>query len=442
MARILIVDDEQNIRASLKSASEKRGHDCVTADSFAQGREYAAAEFDIIFLDVMLGDGNGLDLLKEILNRRPQQCVVMISGHADIDTAVQAIHAGAYDFIEKPLSLDRVLITVDNATRTTRLMSEKNRLAGLVYGEMVGQSAAAQKVREDILRSAGRASRFLILGENGTGKELAAHMIHRHSRNAEGPFIAVNCAALPSELIESELFGHTQGAFTGATKPRSGKFVEASGGTIFLDEISEMPPEAQAKILRAIETRTITPVGADKEVTVDCNIIAASNRDLEQRISEGKFRQDLYYRLNVVTISLPPLRERTDDIPLLAEHFLQRFAAESGTEPRHLSNDALSLLKRQLFAGNIRELKNLMERLNIYCDNSPIEASRLSEFLPRKEPDQRVTLKDAVEEFEREYIESSIARCGGNMAEAARQLGLERSHLYKKARKLGINGEE
>ncbi len=442
MARILIVDDEENIRASLKSAAEKRGHQCVTAGSFAQGREYAAIEFDIVFLDVMLGDGNGLDLLKEILSRRPQQCVVMISGHADIDTAVQAIHSGAYDFIEKPLSLDRILVTVDNAARTTRLVSEKNRLVDIVYGEMIGQSAATRKVHEDIARSAGRASRFLVLGENGTGKELAAHMIHRHSRNAEGPFIAVNCAALPSELIESELFGHTQGAFTGATKPRSGKFSEADGGSIFLDEISEMPPEAQAKILRAIETRTITPVGSDKEVTVDCNIIAASNRDLEQRITEGKFRQDLYYRLNVVTISLPPLRDRTEDIPLLADHFLQRFAAESGTEAKVLSDGAVSLLKRQKFPGNVRELKNLMERLNIYCDGSPVEAARVAQFLPQQAPDKRVTLREAVDDFERGYIESSIARYNGNMAEAARQLGLERSHLYKKAKKLGLNGED
>jgi len=442
MARILIVDDEENIRASLKSAAEKRGHQCVTAGSFAQGREFAAAEYDIIFLDVMLGDGNGLDLLTEILKSRPQQCVVMISGHADIDTAVQAIHAGAYDFIEKPLSLDRILITVDNAARTTRLISEKNRLVGIVYGEIIGQSAATQKVRDDIARSAGRASRFLVLGENGTGKELAAHMIHRHSRNAEGSFIAVNCAALPSELVESELFGHTKGAFTGATKTRAGKFVEAGGGTIFLDEISEMTAEAQAKILRAIETRAITPVGSDKEITVDCNIIAASNRDLEQRITEGKFRQDLYYRLNVVTISIPPLRDRVEDIPLLANHFLQRFAAESGAEVMQLTDEAVALLKRQHFAGNVRELKNLMERLNIYCDSSPVESDDLAEFLPRKAPDKRVPLKEAVEDFERQHIETTIARCNGSMAEAARQLGLERSHLYKKAKKLGLNGEE
>ncbi len=442
MARILIVDDEENIRASLKSAAEKRGHLCVTAGSFAQGSEFAKAEYDIVFLDVLLGDGNGLDLLKDILKRRPLQCVVMISGHADIDTAVQAIQSGAYDFIEKPLSLDRVLITVDNATRTTRLISEKNRLVGIVYGDIIGQSAATQKVRDDIVRSAGRASRFLVLGENGTGKELAAHMIHRNSRNAEGPFIAVNCAALPSELVESELFGHTPGAFTGATKARAGKFVEADGGSIFLDEISEMPAEAQAKILRAIETRAITPVGSDREITVDCNIIAASNRDLEQRIAEGKFRQDLYYRLNVVTISIPPLRDRSEDIPLLADHFLQRFAAESGTEDKQLAKEAVSLLKRQKFAGNVRELKNLMERINIYCDSGTVKAEDLSPFLPRTPNDKRVALKEAVEDFERGYIESTIARCDGHMAEAARQLGLERSHLYKKARKLGLSGEE
>ncbi len=247
MARILIIDDEQNIRASLRSALEHRGHQCVTAANFAEGQQFVRAGFDIVFLDIFLGDGSGMDLLKETLTHRPEQCVVMISGHADIDTAVQAIHLGAYDFIEKPLSLDRVLITVDNAARTNRLVSEKNRLAGLVYGELVGESPRMKKLREEIMRSAPRASRFLILGENGAGKELAAHMVHRFGKRADGPFIAVNCAALPSELVESELFGHVKGAFTGATRDRAGKFIEAHGGTIFLDEISECPSRPRPK---------------------------------------------------------------------------------------------------------------------------------------------------------------------------------------------------
>ena len=441
MARILIIDDELNIRTSLRNALDKRGHDCVTAKSFAEGQQYAQAEFDIVLLDVLLGDGSGLDLLREITLRRPQACVVMISGHADIDTAVKAIQLGAYDFIEKPLSLDRILVTIDNATRAGRLRDEKNRLAGLVYGEMIGESDIVRRLRDDIIRSAPRANRFLLLGENGTGKELAAHLIHRHSRFADGPFIAVNCAALPSELVESELFGHVKGAFTGATKDRAGKFVEADGGSIFLDEISEMPLEAQAKILRVIETRQVTPVGSDKTVTVDGAIIAASNRNLEQLVAENKFRQDLYYRLNVVTYSIPALRERPDDIPLLAEHFLRRFALEAGREAKALSGDAAVLLERQEFRGNVRELKNLMERVNIYHEGATVTADDLRPFLPQSSALRGAapsSLKEAMENFEREYIKGVVDRHAGNMAEAARTLGLERSHLYKKMKKLGM----
>jgi two-component system nitrogen regulation response regulator NtrX len=439
MARILIVDDEENIRRSLKSALDKRGHECVTADSFAQGQQFAQAEFDLILLDVMLGDGSGIDLLKEIHTRRPDSCVVMISGHADIDTAVQAIQLGAYDFIEKPLSLDRILITVDNATRTARLRTEKDRLAGMVYGELIGESDSIKQVREDIMRSAPRARRFLILGENGTGKELAAHMVHRYSQNSDGPFIAVNCAALPSELIESELFGHVKGSFTGATRDRTGKFTEADRGTIFLDEISEMPPGAQAKILRVIETREVTPVGSDKTITVDCAIITASNRDLENQIAEGRFRQDLYYRLNVVTFSMPPLRDRASDIGILAEYFLTKFTAESGGEIKRLKPDAMTLLRQQEFRGNVRELKNLIERVNIYCDGETIAADDLKPFLPQSTAvGSSASLKDAVDKFEREHIAAAIQRHDGNIADAARQLGLERSHLYKKMKKLGL----
>jgi len=438
MARVLIIDDEASIRHSLKDALGKRGHQCVTADSFAQGQQYSRATFDVIFLDVFLGDGSGLDLLKEIKTRTPETGVVMISGHADIDTAVQAIHLGAYDFVEKPLSLDRILITLDNATRTARLRAEKERLAEIVYGDLIGESQPIKRLREEIIRSAPRARRFLILGENGTGKELAAHLIHRHGRHADGPFVAVNCAALPSELVESELFGHVKGAFTGAVNDRAGRFVEADHGTIFLDEISEMPAEAQAKILRVIETQQVSPVGSDKVVTVDCVIIAASNRDLEAMVTEGEFRQDLYYRLNVVTLSVPPLRERMTDVPLLAEHFLRRFATESGAALKHLEPEAIAALQRLTFHGNVRELKNLIERVSIYCDNTALSATDLAPFLPLSRIDEPVTLREATERSERAHIKAAIERNAGNIAEAARQLGLERSHLYKKMKKLGL----
>lgn len=435
MAKILIVDDEENIRSSLKSALERRGHEVVTASSYAEGAEFSRAGFDLVFLDVFLPDGNGVDLLKTVLSRNPRQVTIMISGHADIDTAVEATRAGAYDFIEKPLSLDRVLITIDNATKTSQLLSERSRLASIIYGDFIGEAPAIKKVRQDISRSAPRATRFLILGESGTGKELAAHMIHSQSRFPSGSFVAVNCAALPSELVESELFGHTAGAFTGASKARKGRFVEADRGTIFLDEISEMSLDAQSKMLRVIEMRQLSPVGSDKTVSVDCNIIAASNKDLKELSSTGKFREDLLYRLNVVEIRIPPLREHKDDIALLADHFLVRFANETGTSVKKLSPSALTYLSKYNFPGNIRELKNLMERINIYCECETITPEDIRPLLPKMPSGTEQSLKDAVAEFELEYIESAIDRNGGNIAETARQLGIERSHLYKKLKK-------
>ena len=435
MPRILVIDDEDSIRSSLKSALDKRGHETATATTARQGLEFSTAGFDVIFLDIMLPDRNGLEILPELLVRAPQSAVVMISGHADIDTAVKAIRMGAYDFIEKPLSLDRVLVTVDNACTTTRLKTENIRLSQIIYPEIIGQSAAIRRVKDEVVRAAGKASRFLILGENGTGKELVAHMIHRHGKYPDNPFVPVNCAALPSELVESELFGHTAGAFTGATKSRKGKFLEANGGTIFLDEISEMPLEAQAKILRAIETHEITPVGADTPVSVQCVIVAASNRDLPTLATQGKFRQDLYYRLNVVTLHLPALRERREDIALLCDHFLRRFAAETGGAPKRMNHDSLAYLDRLQFPGNVRELKNLMERANIYCESAEIGESDIRRLLPPGAPDEPIHLKEAVDQFEADLIRKAIDRTGGNMTEAARQLGIERSHLYKKMKK-------
>ena len=284
MPRILIVDDEANIRTSLKNALERRNHEAVTAANLKEGREFITAGFDIIILDVKLPDGNGLDLLRDIFRNNPQQMVVMISGHADVATAVEAIRLGAFDFIEKPLSLDRVLVTIDNATRTTHLQQDKDRLSHIIYGDFIGKSEVIRQLLQSITRSASKTERFLITGENGTGKELVAHLIHRQSRYARGSFVPVNCAALPSELVEAELFGHTAGAFTGATKARPGKFIEAGGGSIFLDEISEMPPEAQAKILRVVETRAVIPVGSNTPVMFSGNIIAASNRNLEAMV--------------------------------------------------------------------------------------------------------------------------------------------------------------
>ncbi|MDF1545684.1 MAG: sigma-54 dependent transcriptional regulator [bacterium] len=436
MARILIIDDEENIRTSLRSALNRRGHDVVTAATLEEGTGFVRTGFDVILLDVLLPDGSGLDLMKSLLEQNKKQTIIMISGHADVDMAVEAIRTGAYDFIEKPLSLDRLLITVDNAIRTSNLLIQNSQLTNSLYGEMIGRSEAIVALKANVRKSAPLTTRFLILGENGTGKELVAHMIHGHSRFADGPFVSVNCAALPSELIEAELFGHSAGAFTGASKARKGKFVEADRGSIFLDEISEMPLSAQAKILRLVETKTVNPVGSDKDQTIDCNIIAASNRDLNDMVREDKFRQDLLYRLNVVQYNLPPLRKRVEDIPLLAEHFLSRFSDETKTGRKQLTEEAKTFLTRCDFPGNVRELKNLMERVNIYCDQAEIGPTDLRKHLPQTGPEPGYqSLKEAVTEYEIGFIKAAVARNGGNVSAAARELGLERSHLYKKLKK-------
>lgn len=438
MARILVIDDEENIRSSLKSALERRSHSVVTAANYKQGEQFSKTDFDLIFLDILLPDGNGVELLEDILKNNRDQTVVMISGHADIDTAVKAIRAGAYDFIEKPISLDRVLITVENVSKKNRLSLEKERMSSLLYGELIGNSTKMKKLKNDITISAPKTSRFLILGENGTGKELVANMIHKCSMNSDGPFISVNCAALPSELVESELFGHTSGAFTGATKDRKGRFIEADGGSIFLDEISEMSPAAQAKILRVIETSQVTPVGSDKPVDVNNNIIAASNKNLISMISQSNFREDLYFRLNVVQYDIPPLRERKSDILLLANYFLNRFANETGGEPKKLTSKAISFLKDYNFPGNVRELKNIMERVNIYCENATADYDDIRPLIPGGGASTIDKLKKATNNFEKAYIESALAQSDGRVTEAARRLGLERSHLYKKMKKYKI----
>ena len=438
MAQILIIDDEDKIRTTLRNALQKQGHAVVTAATINEGKTFLKSGFDVIILDIMLPDGNGLHLLKEIITNDPNQVVVMISGHADISMAIEALKLGAYDFLEKPLSLDRILVTLDNALKTDSLKRERNRLTSIVYGDFIGKTPVIKKLLSDIEKSAPRTSRFLIAGENGTGKELVAHLIHQFSQYKEGPFIALNCAALPSELVEAELFGHVAGSFTGATKSRKGKFVEAHMGTIFLDEISEMPLDTQAKLLRVVETKNVTPVGAEKDIPVELNIIAASNRDLDKLTAEGGFRQDLLYRLNVVKFEVPPLRERKADIPLLCEYFLHRFAHESKSSLKILSGEAVLFLQAFDFPGNIRELRNLMERLNIYVESSSIERDHIKQFLPFVPQNKSTSLKEAVNAYEKEYIESALKEAGGNVSQAAQQLGLERSHLYKKMRKYGI----
>jgi len=439
MPDILLVDDEHEIRSTLSAALGRRGYRVETAINYERARRMPFERYQVILLDVMLPDGDGLQLLEEIAKIENHPPVIMISGHSDIETAVSAMHKGASDFLEKPLSLDRVLITIDNVLKAQTLREENKTLSRIVYGRFVGNSKEMKKIQKDITSTADRSNRFLVLGENGTGKELVARMIHEHGRYATGRFVAVNCAALPSDLVESELFGHIKGSFTGAIADKTGRFAEADRGTIFLDEIGDMQPDAQAKMLRVLENGELRPVGSSETIHVELNVIAATNRNILKLVDSGSFRQDLFYRLNVVTFSLPPLRDRRDDIAPLFEHFLKLFAEQSGRTPVALSEDALDLLRNYGYPGNVRELKNIAERISIYIDQPEATKNDIKHILPMSSGLSDIkSLKDAVEDFEAEHIRQAIASCGGNIAEAARRLGLERSHLYKKMKKLGI----
>lgn len=438
MAEILLVDDEREIRSTLASALGRRGHRVDTASSISAARHKTITRYGLILLDVMLPDGDGIDLLTEIVAVEGHPPVVMISGHSGIETAVKAIQIGAADFLEKPLSLDRVLITITNVLTAVRLREENTALAQTAYGEIVGTSTAIRSVMNEATVAAPRSTRFLILGENGTGKELLARLIHQRSRYASGRFVPVNSAALPAELVESELFGHIKGSFTGAIADKIGRFSEADHGTIFLDEIADMSHDAQAKILRVIENGELRPVGSGETVRVELNVVAATNRQLETRVAEGLFRQDLLFRLNVVTLQLPSLRERQDDIPLLFKYYLERFASQAGKAPVALSDDAVEFLAKYGYPGNVRELKNIAERITIYIDKPVATRLDILPLMPSIRSAEIIPLHDATSGFEADYIRRTLDICGGNVTEAARKLGLERSHLYKKMKSLDM----
>jgi two-component system nitrogen regulation response regulator NtrX len=440
MADLLLVDDDHEVRRTLAAALGRRGFRVDTAADLAAVRTKPIERYDLILLDVFLPDGNGVDFLRDLVARPSLPPVVMISGQAEIETAVAAIRMGAVDFLEKPLSLDRLLVTIENVLKTRRLAEENQHLSQIVYGRLLGQSPAMRRIRKEIETTAPRSQRFLILGENGTGKELVARMIHEKSRFASGRFVPVNCAALPAELVESELFGHIKGSFTGAAADKTGRFAEADRGSIFLDEIADMKPDAQAKILRVLESGELRPVGSNETIAIDLTVIAATNHPIDALVADGRFRQDLYYRLNVVTIALPPLRERRDDIPSLYEHFLTTFAARIGRPPLTIAPDAMDLLIAYRYPGNVRELKNIAERISIYIDKPEASKADIKALLPYTGDDAAVPLKEAVDSFEANYIRRVIADCGGNMTEAARRLGLERSHLYKKLRQFDNGG--
>jgi len=371
MAHILVIDDERSIRNTLKEILEYEKYTVDLAEHGADGLEkYKNGSYDIVLCDIKMPEMDGLEVLEKIYNEEGDAQVIMISGHGNIDTAVEAIKKGAYDFIEKPLDLNRLLITIRNALDKSTLITETKVLKKKVSKgfEMIGESKAIEKVKEIVEKVAPTDARVMITGSNGTGKELVARSLHDNSTRASGPFIEVNCAAIPSELIESELFGHEKGAFTSAIKQRKGKFEQADGGTIFLDEIGDMSLSAQAKVLRALQENKISRVGSDKDINVNVRVVAATNKNLKEEIDNSHFREDLYHRLSVILIHVPSLNERLDDIPLLADYFNQLICDEYGTSPRVIKDDAIKELQKITWTGNIREFRNVLERLIILCE--------------------------------------------------------------------------
>ena len=444
MPSLLIVDDEANIRSSLQGALGREGYQTEAAASLAEARGKLREAYDVVLLDVWFPDGSGLDLLAEVATVTPDTVVIMMSGHATIDVAVEATRRGAVDFREKPISRGRLLVVLRNPTAPRSREAENRRLPRPWSLPIVGRSLAIQKLVEEIERAGPSHARVLIQGEHGTGKELVARALHASGPRRAMPFVAVNCSAIPEELIESELFGHERGAFTGATQARRGRFEEAHAGTLFLDEVGDLSPRAQTKLLRVLQEQELTRVGGSRVIRVDVRVIAATNRDLAERTRSGEFREDLYFRLAVIPITVPPLRERAEDIPLLAEHFTGQLSRETGGRPRRFAPAALEMLGRHSFPGNVRELHNLVERLLIMSPGPAIGPDQVRAVLPQAAAAAAsgpLRLGDAVQEFEKKEIESALAETAGNMTQAAARLGLERSHLYKKMKKLGLRPE-
>jgi two-component system nitrogen regulation response regulator NtrX len=446
MERILIVDDERGVRDSLQAILGDEG---FQADAVATGEECLARlqtqEYEVVLLDIWLPRMDGLEVLEAVGKDERRPAVIIISGHGSIETAVRATKLGAFDFIEKPLSLDKTLLVVRNALKQRKLELQNRMLRRQVVGEarLIGEGPAIRRLRSEIAAAAPSDGRVLISGENGTGKELVARAIHAGSPRAEEPFIEINCAAIPEELIESELFGHVKGAFTGAVEAKRGKFELADGGTLLLDEVADMSLRTQAKVLRVLEEGTFHPVGGAEPRSVDVRVLAATNKDLEEEIREGRFREDLYFRLNVLPIHVPPLRERLEDIPLLAEHFLEEFRSRHGRGPVGLDPSALEALRAHTWPGNVRELRNLCERLVIMAPGETVRSEDLPAAYRGSGPEEdpfapRWTLREGREIFERQFIRRRLAEHGNNITRTAQALGLERSHLHRKIKALGL----
>jgi two-component system nitrogen regulation response regulator NtrX len=443
MPTLLIVDDEPNIRGSLSGALGREGWQVESAENVPAARMLLREAFDVVLLDVRMPGESGLELLAEIRTSAPETTVIMMSGQATIDAAVQATRLGAYDFLEKPIALERLLVLLRNATAARTLQEENRRLSEPWAAPLVGRSLAIQKLLEQVALAGPSPARVLIRGEHGTGKELVARALHASSARRAMPFVAVNCSAIPEELFESELFGHERGAFTGATQSRRGRFEEAQGGTLMLDEVGDLSARAQTKLLRVLQENELTRVGGSRAIAIDVRVVAATNRELSTTDGSGGFREDLYFRLAVIPIDVPPLRERREDVPLLVAHFAERLARETGRKPQPFTDAALEGLSRYAFPGNVRELRNLVERLLIMNPGRPIGAEQVRAVLPGVAAPAAAseTLVEAVHGFERATIEAALAAEGGHMTRAAARLGLERSHLYKKIRQLGLRAE-
>ncbi len=461
--RVLIVDDEPTLRRSLARMLLSRGMQVLTADDGATAIDRLVDEqVDVVLVDLMMPQVGGLELLEHVKKNHVGVEVIMMTAFGDVETAVTAVRAGAYHFLTKPFrSNDEVAFTVAKAAEHRRLLTraallEKKLEQMEKFGELIGNSPRMQTVYRLAMGVAPTASTVLILGESGTGKELTARAIHQHSSRVGQPFVPVNCSAIPVELVESELFGHVRGAFTGATATREGLFETANRGTLFLDEVGDLPPLAQVKLLRALQEGEIKRVGANETRSVDVRVVAATNVDLRERIATGRFREDLYYRLHVVAIELPPLRERREDIPLLAHHFLKKYAARAGREVRHIAPDALRAMQQQTWPGNVRELENAIEYATVFCGGDTIGAGDLpfdpsaAAYAPDPAADRgrglpagvadlpyREAKQQVLSAFEREYFAELVSRADGNISEAARQAGLDRSNFRRAAKRAG-----
>jgi two-component system nitrogen regulation response regulator NtrX len=452
-AHLLLVDDDPNTLASLSRAFRMAGHEVTVSDNATRALETLRSEtFDLVFSDVVMPGKTGLDLLEEMKILGIKTPIIMISGQANIEMAVRATKLGALDFLEKPLSTDKLLLTIENALRLTRLESENQELRRRIgKHELVGGGTAMKKLLSEIERVAASETRVCILGETGTGKELVARAIHEKSVRKENAFVTLNCAAVPAELIESALFGHEKGSFTGAAAKHLGKFEQADGGTLFLDEIGDMPLAMQAKLLRVLEEGEVERVGGDKPIRVNVRVLVATHRHLENLVKENGFRQDLFHRIHVFPLPVPPLRERKEDLPELIAHFASQVASQNGWKQKSFNEEAVEALRQYSWPGNVRELRNVVERLILLSDGDTVNGDDVRLVLPgyiAKSADNVAgtnhhetsgTLAKRSEAFERETLISEIRRQNFHMTNVARSLGLERSHLYKKCQQLGID---